>query len=167
MCEYDVAEKLNRIELIVTDFDGVMTDNRVLVDETGKEAVFVSRADGQAIHILHSMGIDLIIMSTETNGVVTRRAEKLNIECIQAVSNKGRCLEEYCSRKNISLQNVAYVGNDVNDYEAMCLAGVKIVPKDAYEVVKKIADYVTETEGGYGVIREIAEKIHNCKVKVN
>lgn len=146
----------NDIMIIVSDFDGVMTDNRVLIDETGKESVFVSRADGQAIHILRSMGIDLVIISTETNRVVGKRAEKLKVECIQSVSNKAECLKRYCGEKNISLQNIAYVGNDINDYEAMQLAGVKIVPNDAYEEVKNIADYITSAKGGYGVVREVA-----------
>lgn len=145
------------ILLIVSDFDGVMTDNRVLMDETGKEYVNVSRADGQAIHILRSLDIDLVIISTEVNGVVGKRAEKLKVECIQNVSNKAECLRKYCAERKISLQNVAYVGNDVNDYEAMQLVGVKIVPRDAYNAVKDIADYITETKGGYGVIREVAD----------
>ena len=148
--------KWNDIKLIISDFDGVMTDNRVLIDEDGKEFVYVSRADGQAVHILRSIGIDLVIMSTEANKVVGKRAEKLKVECIQNISNKAECLKKYCEQKEISLHNVAYIGNDINDFEAMLLAGVKIVPCDAYDEVKNIADYVTETKGGYGVIREIA-----------
>ncbi len=147
------------VKLIVSDFDGVMTDNRVLVDETGIEAVYVSRADGQAIHMLRSMGIDLVIISTETNGVVGRRADKLKVQCIQSVSDKAECLRQYCREKNVSLQHVAYIGNDMNDLEAMQLVRIKIVPCDAYEEVKDIADYVTETKGGYGVVREVAEII--------
>lgn len=150
-------DKWNRIRLVVSDFDGVMTDNRVLVGEEGKEYVFVSRADGQAIHILRSMGIDLVIMSTETNCVVQKRAEKLKVKCIQSVSDKAECLKEYSGESNIPLQNIAYIGNDVNDYEAMRIAGIKIAPQDAYGAVKEIADYVTETRGGYGVIREVAD----------
>ncbi len=149
----------NNIRLIVSDFDGVMTDNRVLVDDTGREAVYVSRADGQAVHMLRSMGIDLVIISTETNGVVGRRAEKLKVKCIQSVSDKAECLKQYCRERNVSLQHVAYIGNDINDLEAMRLAGIKIIPGDAYEEVKDIADYVTETKGGYGVVREVAEVI--------
>lgn len=145
-----------KISLIISDFDGVMTDNRVLVDEAGKESVFVSRADGQAIHILHSLGIELVIMSSETNGVVAKRAQKLGVKCIQSIHNKAQCLKDYCENRNIMLQEVAYIGNDINDYEAMELAGVKIVPKDAYKEVKQIADYITEVNGGYGVIREVA-----------
>lgn len=151
-----MQSKWNRIKLIASDFDGVMTDNRVLVDETGKESVYVSRADGQAVHVLRSMGIELVIISTETNGVVAQRAKKIDVECIQGVSDKAESLRKYCGEKNIPLQNIAYIGNDINDYEAMQLAGVKIVPQDAYKAVKVIADYVTETRGGYGVIREIA-----------
>ena len=147
------------IKLVVSDFDGVMTDNRVFIDENGKESVYVSRADGQAIHILKSIGVDLVIMSTEINGVVTRRAEKLKVECIQSVINKKECLKQYCSEKNIELNDVAYVGNDINDFEAMQIVGWKIVPQDAYSEVKSIADFITETKGGYGLIREIADII--------
>lgn len=154
-----MASKWESVKLIVSDFDGVMTDNRVLVDEDGKEAVYVSRADGQAVHLLRKMGIDLVILSTETNKVVGKRAGKMGVECIQGVSDKAECLRKYCEEKEIELQNTAYIGNDVNDYGAMMLAGMRIVPCDAYDVVKNIADYVAEAKGGYGVIREVAEKI--------
>lgn len=153
----------DNIELIVSDFDGVMTDNRVIVDEMGKEAVCVSRADGQAIHMLNSMGIDFVIMSTEANRVVKRRAEKLKVDCIQSVSDKAVCLKKYCCERNISLKNIVYIGNDINDFGAMKLAGIKIVPNDAYEEVKNIADYVTKVNGGYGVIREVAGVIMKSK----
>lgn len=148
--------KWKNISLIVSDFDGVMTDNRVLVDETGKESVYVSRADGQAVHMLHNLGIKLVIMSTETNGVVGKRGEKLGVECVQSIKDKALCLKQYCESENVFLENVAYIGNDVNDYAAMKMAGVKIVPADAYIEVKQIADYITTVNGGYGVIREVA-----------
>lgn len=154
---------LKSIQLIASDFDGVMTDNRVLVDDTGKESVFVNRADGQAVHILRAMGIDLVVISSEKNGVVKKRAEKMGIECIYGVADKAECLKKYCQENKIALQNVAYVGNDVNDYEAMRLAGIKIVPQDAYHEVKVIADYVTMARGGEGVIREIASLIEKKK----
>lgn len=158
-----ILEKWDHITLLVSDFDGVMTDNRVLVDEEGKESVYVSRADGQAIRILRSMGIDLMIMSTEINGVVGKRAEKLRVKCIQSVSDKAECLKKYCIENNIPLKSIAYIGNDINDYEAMRIAGLKIVPQDAYGTVKDIADYVAETKGGYGVIREVADVFYKYK----
>ena len=147
------------IELIISDFDGVMTDNRVLVDEAGKESVFVSRADGQAVHLLRSMGIDVVIISSETNGVVGRRADKLKVKCIQSVSDKKECVKKYSEEIGILFKKIAYVGNDINDYAAMQLCGIKIVPNDAYEEVKHIADYITQAKGGYGVIREIADVV--------
>lgn len=156
--------KWRDIKLIVSDFDGVMTDNRVLIDENGKEFVYVSRADGQAIQMLRSVGVKLIIMSTEVNDVVKKRAEKLNVECFQGITNKKESLERYCDEKGVLLSSVAYVGNDINDYEAMQIAGMKIVPQDAYIEVKRIADFVTEVNGGYGVIREIASLIKNVKM---
>ena len=145
-----------KIKLIVSDFDGVMTDNRVLVDETGKEAVYVSRADGQAVQMLKSTGIEIVIISSETNSVVKKRAEKLKIDCIHGITDKAECLKKYCEEKNISLRDIAYIGNDVNDFEAMQISGMKIVPQDGYDAVKNIADYVTKANGGYGVIREVA-----------
>lgn len=157
-------DKWRDIKIIVTDFDGVMTDNRVLIDENGKESVYVSRADGQAVQILKSMGVKLIIMSTEVNGIVQKRAEKLKVECFHGITNKKECLMQYCQEKNILLGAVAYVGNDINDYDAMQIAGMKITPKDAYDEVKRIADFVTEANGGYGVIREIASMIKNIKI---
>lgn len=152
-------KELSQIKLIVSDFDGVMTDNRVWIDETGKETVCVSRADGWGIKMLRALGIDLVIMSTEMNGVVTKRAEKLNVQCIQGIADKSECLKQYCDDNNILLENVAYIGNDMNDYEAMKMAGVGIAPGDAYKAVKDIAHYVTQAEGGRGVIREVCRMI--------
>lgn len=151
------------VKLIVSDFDGVMTDNRVLMDETGKEYVYVSRADGQAVNVLRSEGVGFVILSSEKNKIVSKRAEKLKAECIQGVSDKADSLKKYCNKRGVPLRNVAYIGNDINDYEAMKLVGVKIVPCDAYDIVKNIADYVAKTKGGYGVIREISEEIRTFK----
>lgn len=111
------------------------------------------------IKILRALGVDLVIMSTEMNGVVKQRAEKLNVRCIQGIADKSECLKQYCDGNNILLENVAYIGNDMNDYEAMKMAGVGIAPNDAYKAVKDIAHYVTQAKGGQGVIREVCEMI--------
>lgn len=147
---------IDEICLIVFDFDGVMTDNRVLVDENGKESVWVNRSDGIGVQMIRQMGIRMVIISTETNCVVRMRAEKLKLEVIQAVENKAEALMNYCNTKAIKLDNVMYVGNDINDLPAIKLAGVKAVPNDAYKEVKDIADIILETKGGYGVVRELA-----------
>jgi N-acylneuraminate cytidylyltransferase len=156
-------EKLKNTKIIVSDFDGVMTDNRALVDENGKESVYVSRADGQGINIMKEMGIEVIVLSTEKNPVVSRRAEKLGIFCLQDVRDKRQAVLEYCRENNLKTSEVAYIGNDVNDLGALEVAGVKIVPSDGDKSVKRIADIITDTNGGYGVIREIAAILEEIK----
>ncbi len=153
----------NNIKVLISDFDGVMTDNRVWIDESGREMVCVNRADGLAVHMLRELGIDLVIMSTESNGVVAKRAGKLKVECIQSISDKAECLKKYCADRKISPQDVAYIGNDLNDLGALKIAGIKIVPGDAYEEVQNIADYVTKAMGGQGVIREVAGILKRLK----
>lgn len=145
------------IKMIVFDFDGVLTDNRVLFDENGKESVFVSRADGMGINMLKSIGIECMILSTEKNPVVSKRAEKLKINVIQGVEHKKETLKSYAQDRGIALRNILYVGNDLNDFDVMQIVGVTAVPADAYDIVKRDADIVLKTKGGYGVARELAE----------
>lgn len=156
---------VQQIEMLVFDFDGVMTDNRVLVDECGKESVFVSRADGMGINMLKEAGFECMILSTEQNPVVGKRAEKLKINVIQGVGNKKEVLCQYVKSRGIDLKNILYVGNDVNDLEAMQTVGISVVPSDAYDIVKNEADVVLDTRGGYGVVRELAEYLAVNSVK--
>ena len=146
---------MNKPKLIVYDFDGVMTDNRVLVDEFGKEAVVVNRGDGYGVSQIKKLGILQVIISTEVNKVVKMRAEKLDIPVIHGVENKKNVLLEYVGKQGIDLKDVFYVGNDLNDYDAMILAGTKCAPKDAEPEILEIADWVSVCNGGYGVIRDL------------
>lgn len=152
----------NKIKLIVYDFDGVMTDNRVLVSEDGSEAVFCNRSDGMAVIKMKKLGIKQIIISTETNKVVSMRAKKLSIEVLQGIEDKATVLKKYCLKFKIKLNDVMYVGNDTNDLEAMKLVGVGVAPADADESIKKISKIVTKSKGGYGVIRELYKMM--CEV---
>lgn len=145
------------IKMVVFDFDGVLTDNRVLIDENGKESVFVSRADGMGINMLKSKGIKCLILSTEKNPIVSTRAKKLEIDVIQGVNDKKDALRNYSQNCGIDLQDILYVGNDINDLEVMKIVGLTAVPSDAYEVVKETANILLKTKGGYGVARELAE----------
>ena len=148
---------IRTIKMVVFDFDGVMTDNRVLMDENGKESVFVSRADGMGINMLKSYGIDCVILSTEKNPVVSKRAEKLNISVLQGIDDKCMALKSYVGSREIALRDILYVGNDINDLGIMEIVGATAVPADAYEVVKQKADILLKTKGGYGVVRELAD----------
>lgn len=146
-------------DLIVYDFDGVMTDNRVLVLQDGTEAVLVNRADGWGIGQLRQAGFRQIILSTETNSVVSARAKKLGLEVLQGSGDKPRDLTTYCQSHGIVLERVLYVGNDVNDLEAMRLVGYPVAPADAHPEVLALAKHVTRARGGEGVIKELFEKL--------
>jgi len=152
-----------KIELIVYDFDGVMTDNKVYFDQNGNETVKVNRGDGLGIAEIKKMGIEQIIISTEKNPVVSARAKKLDISCLQGVDNKEVVLMDYCKNNNIDLQNVAYVGNDINDKEAMKISGFTFCPADAHERIKTISDHTLKTNGGDGVVRELLDFINEQK----
>ncbi len=146
------------IDLAVYDFDGVMTDNRVLVREDGQEAVFVNRADGWGVVVIARMNIRQLILSTETNPVVRARAAKLKIEVINASIDKLESLTEFCQRESIDMDRVLYVGNDVNDLEVMKRVRYPAAPADAHPEILNIARFVTRAKGGQGVIKEISEK---------
>ena len=152
-----MTEKLSSLSLIVYDFDGVMTDNKVYVDQDGKERVQVNRADGLGIAEIKKLGIEQIIISTEKNPVVAARAKKLEIPCFHGVDDKKEILLEFCVKNNIDLQRVAYVGNDINDLEVMTIVGYSFCPNDSHESIKKIANYLLKTKGGNGVIRELLD----------
>jgi N-acylneuraminate cytidylyltransferase len=145
------------IQLIVYDFDGVMTDNRVSLDESGIESVRVNRSDGLAISRIREMGIPQLILSTEKNRVVEKRAAKLGIPYLSGISDKKETLREYLAKKDIDKNKVIYVGNDINDLAVMNYVGFPVAPNDASMEIKKIARTVTIAQGGRGVIRELLD----------
>ena len=149
----------NKIKLIVYDFDGVMTDNKVYIDQNGSEMVQVNRADGLGVAEIKKMGIKQIIISTEKNPVVSARANKLDIQCFQGIDNKKDILLKYCQEINIDLSQVAYVGNDINDEDTMAIVGFTFCPADAHATIKEISNHVFKRNAGDGVIRELLDLI--------
>ena len=154
---------MKNIKIIVYDFDGIMTDNKVFIDQNGNEMVQVNRADGLGIAEIKKLGIKQIIISTEKNPVVSARALKLGIPCLQGIENKSLALIDYCKNNNIDLENVAYVGNDINDKNVMEIVGIKFCPSDAHESILNISDHILNAKGGGGVIRELLDLIINQK----
>lgn len=157
MTEYDDAPRLSDIALIVFDFDGVMTDNRVYVFEDGREAVACSRADGLGCDMLRAAGTRMFILSTETNAVVASRARKLKLPVEQGLADKAAALAALIEREGVDPGRVVYVGNDVNDEAAMKRVGWPIAPADAHPAILAIARHVTIARGGQGVVRELAD----------
>lgn len=165
----DMAKKdiLSKIELIAYDFDGVMTDNKVFVDQIGNEAVCVNRSDGLAISLIKAKGIPQVILSSEKNSVVKRRADKLNIPCLSGDEDKKSILKKYLDIKNINKDNVIFVGNDINDKEVMRYVGCPIAPNDACKEIKDLARIITKSNGGGGIVRELFDMLSRAGVVRN
>ena len=142
---------------VILDFDGVLTDNRVYVMKNSREAVAYHRGDGWGIGMLKQAEIEVMILSTERNPVVSARAEKLGIECRQNCSDKTVATAELLEEKGVNPARVMYVGNDTNDAGAMALVGHPAAPADAHPSILKMAKTVTRANGGYGVVRELAD----------
>jgi len=159
MDKNETKERIKHVRMIISDFDGVMTDNRVLVDENGVESVFCNRADGLGIEMLRRKGIDFVVLSKEKNKVVEARCKKLGIKCYSGIDDKKEVFLKIIEEKKIKNNEVCFVGNDINDLECIKLAYVSIAPSDAHVLVLNQASYVTKTKGGYGVIREVADLI--------
>jgi len=141
------------------DFDGVMTNNKVIVDENGKESVTCNRSDGMGIEMLLEKDIGAIVISKETNKVVKARCKKLSIPCVNGIDDKITILKKELKSRGLKPENVCYMGNDVNDIECMEYVGVAVAVNDAYPEVKKFAQYVTKKNGGEGAVREIIDNI--------
>jgi 3-deoxy-D-manno-octulosonate 8-phosphate phosphatase (KDO 8-P phosphatase) len=155
ICDNILENKLKFIKLFVYDFDGVMTDNKVFLDQNGNEMVQVHRGDGYAVARIKEMGIKQLILSTESNPVVSKRAEKLCIPCLQDAVDKRSNLISYCQNENIDIKHVVYIGNDLNDLNVMQEVGVPVCPADADFKIKEISNLVLKSKGGNGVIREL------------
>ncbi len=149
----------NNISLIVYDFDGVMTNNTVIVSECGFESVIVNRSDGLAVEIIKSKGIPQLILSKEKNKVVATRAAKLGIPVLHGIDDKKTILQNYCKCHSIDLNKVVYIGNDLNDVPVMSVVGHPMTPQDAYIEAKTIATFIIPVTGGNGVIRELLNHI--------
>jgi len=156
-----------RPQLLVFDFDGVLTDNRVLVLENGLEAVFCNRADGLGFEMLQSAGIKCLVLSTEKNPVVAARCKKLGVESVQGVRDKPAALAESCRRLGIPVESTWYVENDLNDLPAMQFAGRSICPADAHPAVRAVSDTTLLVDGGNGVVRAIAEDLLDLQYRPN
>jgi len=152
---------LDDIDAFVFDFDGVLTNNLVQIDENGKESVSCSRADGLAFDVLRKLNKPAYILSTEKNLVVKARAKKLNIPAIQGVADKVEAIKKLAADNSYSLKNILYVGNDLNDYLVMQLCGYSVCPADSHTKIKSVSSIILSTNGGDGIVRELLEEVLN------
>ena len=154
----DAPEAID-VDAVVTDFDGVHTDDTVYVDEDGHEFVRVSRSDGMGVALLRGRGIPLLILSTETNPVVSARARKLRVDVLQGIDDKATALTEWADATGIPLARIAYLGNDINDLACLELVGWPIAVPEAHPLVLAAARVVVDRPGGAGAVRALADAV--------
>lgn len=147
------------VDALVTDFDGVHTDDAVLVAQDGTEFVRVTRGDGMGVALLREAGVPTLILSTETNPVVGARARKLGVDVRQGLADKAAALRAWAAERGLDLDRVAYLGNDVNDLACLDLVGWPLAVPDAHPRVLAAARLVLGSPGGAGAVREAAERI--------
>ena len=152
---------LDDIDAFVFDFDGVLTNNLVYLNQEGVESVACSRADGLAFDVLRKLNKPAYILSTEKNSVVSARAKKLKIPVLQGIENKLVGIQEIIKKENCLIENVFYVGNDLNDYRVMSLCGMTGCPADSHDKIKQISDFIFKKNGGHGIVRELLEDVLN------
>ena len=150
-----------KIDLIICDFDGVITDNRVWVDQEGAEFVAAYRSDSMRLKELRAVGIEVMILSSEPNRVVEARAQKMGLEAIHGIGvhDKGRVMRDLLQQKKVHAANVIYIGNDLNDLPCFDVAGWSVAVADAYPEVVRAADHTLSRPGGHGALRELIDLI--------
>jgi 3-deoxy-D-manno-octulosonate 8-phosphate phosphatase (KDO 8-P phosphatase) len=151
--------ELAAIRLVVFDFDGVFTDNRVWTNEQGEESVACWRGDAYGLRRLEQVGVEHFILSTEVNAAVGARARKIKAACIQGVEDKAPVLREEVARRDVALEETAFLGNDVNDAGCLELVGLPVVPADAWPEVVPLARMVLARRGGHGCVRELCDAV--------
>lgn len=140
-------------DLIVYDFDGVFTDNKVYLNVKNEESILCNRGDGLAISKIKDLGIEQIILSSEKQNLVKLRASKLKITAYNNINNKLQFMNTYCKDYNINIDNIIFIGNDLNDLSLLQNVKYPMCPMDAIDEVKKICKIIN-INGGNGVIRE-------------
>jgi N-acylneuraminate cytidylyltransferase len=147
------------VRMVVLDFDGVLTDNRVWVDKDGHEWVAASRGDGWGIARIRQAGIEVIVLSTETDPVVAARCNKLGVESVQGLDDKTNALKKVMAEKGVDPDQVVFLGNDVNDTACFPLVACALVPVDAHSEARRQADIRLSQPGGHGAVRELCDMI--------
>ncbi|MFC7587101.1 N-acetylneuraminate synthase family protein [Nonomuraea antimicrobica] len=147
------------VDAVVTDFDGVHTDDRAYIDSEGRETVQVSRSDGMGVSLLRRAGVKVLILSTEQNPVVAARAHKLGVPVLQGLADKRSVLRDWLNDEGLDPARVAYVGNDVNDLGPMAEVGWPVATPDAHPQARAAARVVLTTPGGSGAVRELCDRV--------
>ena len=159
-----LREKIKKIKLVATDVDGVLTDGGMYYSSKGDILKKFQAVGGMAVSILKRNTIPTVIITKEKNQIVKKWSIKMNIDKLfTGIKNKENIIPKLCKHYNLSKQNIAYIGDDVNDLEILKRIGFSVAPKDGNIEVRKIVDYTCKKNGGEGVLREICDLVTSVK----
>ena len=162
----NISKKISKIKLLLTDVDGVLTDGGMYYTAEGLTMKRFNVKDGMGAVILQKNGIEVGLISTDKSDIGKIRGERLKFDYVfTGVIDKKGCMEQICLDRNITPENVAFIGDDINDLEILSAVGFSVSPFDANKKVKEIVDYISEIKGGEGVFREIADLIIEVQSK--
>lgn len=155
----NLIKKLKKIKLFALDFDGVFTDGKVYLNQDGLEMVVCSRRDSLGMNLLKKEGIKFVVLSMEPNPIIAKRCEKLKIEMLYSPDDKLYLFKNLIKREKIKIEEVAYMGDDLNDLDCLKYAGVAFTVKDGASECLKVADYITKRQSGDHALREVCDLI--------
>jgi YrbI family 3-deoxy-D-manno-octulosonate 8-phosphate phosphatase len=154
------GDKLNNIKLVITDVDGVLTDGSLFYSTEGVAMKKFNIKDGMGTVLLYDAGIPCGVITSDPPDFIKARANRIKLDFLYSnIKNKKKKLLEICSEKKLSPENVAYIGDDVNDLDIIQAVGLSAAPSDAVPKILELADYVCERKGGEGAFREFVDLI--------
>jgi 3-deoxy-D-manno-octulosonate 8-phosphate phosphatase (KDO 8-P phosphatase) len=157
-------KKLRRIQLLLLDVDGVLTDGSIIYNDDGSETKIFNARDGLGLKLVMSAGIKVGIVTMRSSQALRRRCANLGIDLLfDGVEDKAQILEEIAAQTGIATENTAFVGDDLPDLSIMQHAGLSIAVADAHEIVRQKADWTTRARGGRGAVREVCEALLTAK----
>lgn len=154
------AKKCEKIKLVITDVDGVLTDGGMYYSEKGEIMKKFNTRDGMAVELLHNNLIKTVFLTKENSEIVKSRGKKVKADGVYInISSKEKYLVQICKKFAIKPDEIAYIGDDLNDVKIINKIGFSSCPNNAVSEIKKIVDYICKVNGGEGVLREVAEVI--------
>ena len=160
----NIITKCSSIKLMITDVDGVLTDGGMYYSEKGESFKKFNTRDGMGVKLLRNHKIPVVIITGENSKIVLKRAKKLLIKDVFiGIKKKELLLSKICKKYHVNENNIAYIGDDLNDLNILQQVGFSASPKDGMAVIKKKSNYVCNAKGGEGVLREIADMIISFK----
>ena len=156
--ESEIITKCKKINILLTDVDGVLTDGGMYYSSKGDVMKKFRARDGMGVTLLRKKGIPTIIVTKEKTDMVRKWANKMKVvELFDGIENKEKIVDVICKKYKVSIDQVGYIGDDVNDIELLKKVGFSATPKDGIIEVRKIVDYICKKNGGEGAFREIAD----------